>query len=347
MDHFALAPFESEPTAFIRSLPKAELHLHLEGAIGPRTLVELARNHGRKLEEEQAQAIYQYTDFTGFLLAFREITKYLQTSEDYELATYGLMRQLAAENVKHAEVYVSVGACLSWGRIFDDIFAGMERGRIRGERDFGVSLYWIFDAVRHFGPEAAMCVAELAVKLKPHDSVVGFGIGGDERRAGPELFRDVFAFSARHGLRLTCHAGETTGPESVWGALRELRTERIGHGTTCCQDARLMAHLQETQVPVEVSLSSNVRTGCVASLEQHPVKTYCDLGLLVTLNTDDPALFSTTLCREYQIAQQTFGFTDGQLRQLAINSFQSSFLPESEKRRYLRLFDCHPRQPAG
>jgi adenosine deaminase/aminodeoxyfutalosine deaminase len=330
------------PSAFILGLPKAELHLHLEGAIEPETVIELARNHGQQLNPEDVHKLYHYTDFSGFMLCFRETTKHLQTPEDYELITYRMMQSLAAQNVKHAEVYVAVGTCLYWGRQFEQIFEGLERGRQRGERDFGVSLYWIFDAVRHFGPEAAMCVAEHAVKLKHRESVIGFGIGGDERRAAPELFREVYEFCSRHGLRLTCHAGETIGPESVWGALRVLRTERIGHGTSCWRDPSLMAHLVDTQIPVEISLTSNVRTGCVRGLEHHPLKTYCDLGLLVTLNTDDPAMFETTITREYQIAQDVFGFSDEKLKQLAMNSFKASFLPPEKKSEYLKLFALMP-----
>jgi adenosine deaminase/aminodeoxyfutalosine deaminase len=327
----------AQPSAFILGLPKAELHLHLEGAIAPETVIELARNHGRKLALEDVRKLYHYTDFTGFLLCFRDVTKDLSTPEDYELITYRLLQQLAAENVKHAEVYVSVGVCIAWKRDFGQIFAGLERGRIHGERDFGVSLYWIFDAVRQFGPEQAMRVAQCAVELQPHGSVVGIGIGGDERLAGPELFTEVYEFAAGHGLRLTCHAGEAAGPESVWTALQQLKTERIGHGLTAWQDRELLAHLAETQVPLEVCVSSNVRTGCIQELKHHPLKTYFDLGLLVTLNSDDPAMFGTTLAREYQLAQDTFGFSDEQLKQLARNSFRASFLPEEKKREYLAL----------
>ncbi|MFB3917825.1 MAG: adenosine deaminase [Terriglobales bacterium] len=326
---------------FIAALPKAELHLHLEGTIEPDTLGELARMHGQELAPEAARRIYQYTDFTGFLLAFRDVMKYLKTPEDYELITYRLMQRLAAENVLHAEVYISVGACLRWGRNFEEIFEGLDRGRARGERDFHVSLLWIFDAVRHFGPQAAQCVAELAVPRRERH-VVGIGIGGDERLAAPELFADVYRYAARHGLRLTAHAGETIGPESVWGALRVLRAERIGHGLNCWKDRELLAHLVQEQVPVEVSVSSNLRTGCIKKLSQHPLKSYFDLGLMVTLNTDDPAMFETSIGREYQIAQDTFGFTDAQLKRLARNSFQASFLPENKKREYLRLLETLP-----
>ena len=325
-------------SAFVLGLPKAELHLHLEGAIAPETVIELAHNHDRELAMEDAHRLYEYSDFTGFLECFRDVTLDLTTSEDYELITYRLLQRLAAENVKHAEVYISVGVCLWWGHDFDKIFAGMERGRARGERDFGVSLYWIFDAVRNFGPERAMEVAERAAELRSSGSVVGFGIGGDERRAGPELFGQVYEYAARQGLRLTCHAGETAGPESIWTALKTLKTERIGHGLTAWQDRALLAYLAKEQVPIEVSVTSNLRTGCIRHLKQHPLKTYFDLGLLVTLNSDDPAMFGTTLVREYQLAQDVFGFTKEQLKRLAMNSFQASFLPGEKKKEYLQLF---------
>jgi aminodeoxyfutalosine deaminase len=333
----------SNPTIspFILSLPKAELHLHLEGSIAPSTLIELAASHGQPMDAERATSLYDYSDFSGFLLAFRAVVEHLRTPEDYELVTYRLMEHLATQNVLYAELIVSVGAFIYFGRDVDAIFAGLERGRERGERDFGVSIAWIFDAVRHLGVDAAQCVAEHAARLRDHN-VIAYGIGGDERRAAPELFENVFRYAKDQGLRLTAHAGETVGPESVWGALRVLKAERIGHGLNSWKDRELLAHLVQEQVPVEISLTSNLRTGCIESLDQHPVKTYYDLGLMITLNTDDPAIFGTSICREYQLAQEVFGFTDDQLRQVAMNSFRAAFLPEGRKRDYLRLFDEQP-----
>src|SRR6202021_2919268 len=178
------------PSNFLRQLPKAELHLHLEGAIEPPTLLELRQRNGERATRAEVNQLYRYEDFPGFLLSFKNITEHLRTPDDYELITYRLMEKLKAENVLHAEVYVSVGVCLWRKQDFDLIFKGMERGRERGERDFGISLLWIFDAVRQFGAEKAQPVSELAVRYKG-TSVVGFGIGGDERQAAPELFRDV------------------------------------------------------------------------------------------------------------------------------------------------------------
>jgi aminodeoxyfutalosine deaminase len=328
----------AEPSAFIRALPKAELHLHLEGSIGPDELAELILLHGGgPVDRERLAQLYRHKNFAAFLESFKRITSWLRTPEDYELITYRLMRKLAAENVLHAEVYVSVGVILFRNRDFDAIFEGLERGRERGERDFGVSLQWIFDAVRHFGVEAAEKVFAKAILLRERN-VVGIGIGGDEQRAAPELFRELYARARGHGLRLTAHAGESSGPQSILGALDALQAERIGHGLTACQDRELMARLARTQVPVEICLTSNLRTGCCAAAERHPLKTYYDLGLLVTLNTDDPAMFETSLAREYQVAQDTFGFTDAQLRELAMNSFRASFLPEHRKRQFLSRF---------
>jgi adenosine deaminase/aminodeoxyfutalosine deaminase len=302
-------------------------------------LLELKSRHGMANGSlAEAERIYSFQDFSGFLMAFKEVTDLLRTPDDYELITYRLIQRLKAENVLHAEVYVSVGVCLWRKQDFDPLFEGLERGRERGERDFGVSLLWIFDAVRHFGAEAAQRVAQLAVRYRDRN-VVAFGIGGDERRAAPELFRDVYAYCADHGLRLTAHAGETSGPESIWGALN-LKAERIGHGLTAGQDPELIEELSQRQVPIEICLTSNLRTGCCLKIADHPVRRYFDHGLMVTLNTDDPAMFRTSLSREYALAQEEFGFTDEHLRELARNSFEASFLPAEKKLSLLNLFDA-------
>ncbi|HVO63283.1 MAG TPA: adenosine deaminase [Terriglobales bacterium] len=330
-------PFVASP--FIVTLPKAELHLHLEGSIEPPTLVELQTRHGiSHASLTEAERLYSFQDFTGFLMAFKALTELLRTPEDYELITYRLMQRLKTENVLHAEVYVSVGVCLWRKQNFDDIFEGLERGRERGERDFGISLLWIFDAVRHFGAEAAQRVAELAVRYRDRN-VVGFGIGGDERRAAPELFRHVYAYSAEHGLRLTAHAGETAGPESIWGALN-VNVERIGHGLTAIQDPELVEELSQRQIPIEICLTSNLRTGCCLKIADHPLRQYFDHGLMLMLNTDDPAMFRTSLAHEYALAQEEFGFTNEHLRELARNSFEASFLPAEKKLPLLNLFDA-------
>jgi aminodeoxyfutalosine deaminase len=327
-------------SSFIQSLPKAELHLHLEGSVLPQTLVELRRRHGKHSSLAEAESLYQYKDFIGFLMAFKTLTEDLQSPDDYELIAYRLMEQLKAENVLHAEVYVSVGVCLWRKQDFDSIFEGLERGRQRGEKDFGISLLWIFDAVRQFGPGAAQDVFELAAKYRDRN-VVGIGIGGDEQKAPPELFREQYKYASGHGLRLTAHAGESAGPESIWGALN-LGAERIGHGLTAGQDPELIEELAQRQIPIEICLTSNLRTACCVKISEHPIRSYFDHGLMLTLNTDDPAMFGTTLTREYELAQTEFAFSDDHLRELARNSFEASFLPAEKKLAFLNLLDAAP-----
>jgi adenosine deaminase/aminodeoxyfutalosine deaminase len=325
------------PSAFIRALPKAELHLHLEGSVSPETLVEIRQRHGRTSTVEDARQLYQYNDFLGFLTAFKTVTEDLQTPEDYELITYRLMEQLKLQNILHAEVYVSVGVCLWRKQDFESIFEGMERGRERGQRDFGISLLWIFDAVRQFGAEPAQKVFQLAANYRDRN-VVAIGIGGDEKKAPPEMFRDQYAYAAGQGLRLTAHAGESAGPESIWGALN-LGAERIGHGLTAYEDQELMEELAKRQVPMEICITSNLRTDCCTTISDHPVRRYFDHGLMITLNSDDPAMFGSNLNQEYELAQKEFGFNDEHLRELARNSFEASFLAADKKVEFLDLLD--------
>jgi aminodeoxyfutalosine deaminase len=320
------------------ALPKAELHLHLEGSIEPSTLLELRRRRGETVSAlADVEQFYNFTDFAGFLNAFKEVTGYLRTPDDYELSVYRLMERLKSQNVLHAEVTVSVGVCLWREQDFPAIFEGLERGRQRGEHDFAISLLWIFDAIRQFGAEKAQPVLDLAIRFK-NRNVVAFGIGGDEAKGPAELFQDLFARAAEHGLHLTCHAGESAGPESIWGALN-LKAERIGHGFTAAQDPELLEELSQRQVPIEICVTSNLRTGCCAEISQHPVRRYFDEGLMLTLNSDDPAMFRTSLTNEYRLVQQHFGFTDDHLRELARNSFEASFLPPEKKVEFLILFD--------
>jgi len=285
----------------------------------------------------EVEQLYNYKDFAGFLSAFKDVTGHLRTPEDYELITYRLMERLKAQNVLHAEVIVSVGVCLWRKQDFAAIFEGLERGRQRGEKDFGISFLWIFDAIRQFGAEKAQSVLDLALQF--HDrNVIAFGIGGDEGAGPPEWFAGTYTRGAEAGLHLTAHAGESAGPESIWGALN-LKAERIGHGLTAGQDAELIEELAERQVPIEICVTSNLRTGCCRELAQHPVRRYFDQGLMLTLNSDDPAMFRTSLVEEYALVQEAFGFTDEHLRELARNSFEASFMPPQKKIEFLNLLD--------
>jgi adenosine deaminase/aminodeoxyfutalosine deaminase len=325
---------------FIRRLPKAELHLHLEGTITPATLVELsARHDAHPMTLAEAESHYRFDDFTSFIEGFKAVTRRLVTPEDYELVAWHMMQQLAAQGVVHAEVYISVGVIYMWRNFdpacFEPIFEGLERARERGERELGLSLYWIFDAVRHFTVEEAVRVFRKAAEMRSeYPSIIGIGLGGDERRTGSAPFRALYAKAREAGLHLTNHAGETTGPEAIREALA-IGSERLGHVLSAVQDPDLLQELKAREVPLELNPTSNVRTGVCPSFAAHPLRTYFDAGLLVTLNSDDPAFFGSDIANEYLLAHTEQGFTREELRQLAVNSIRASFLPESAKASWL------------
>jgi len=325
---------------FIRRLPKAELHLHLEGTITPQTLADLsARHDASPITLPEAEALYQFTDFTGFIEAFKAVTRRLIGPDDYELAAWRMMQRLAAQGVVHAEVYISVGVIYMWRnhdpKAFEPIFTGLERARVRAQRELGLSLYWIFDAVRHFTVDEAAVVFRKASEMRRlHPSIIGIGLGGDERQRGSKPFHEFYDKARSAGLRLTNHAGETTGPEAIWEALA-IGSERIGHALSAIHDPSLIEELKARGTALELNPTSNVRTGVCPSFSGHPLRRYFDAGLLVTLNSDDPAFFGSDVANEYLLAHTEQGFTREELRQLAANSIHASFLPESEKTTFL------------
>ncbi len=326
--------------SFIRRLPKAELHLHLEGTITPATLVELSQRHdATPISIPEADALYQFTDFTGFIEAFKAVTRQLMHAEDYELAAWRMMQHLAEQGVVHAEVFISVGVIYMWRNhdpaCFEPIFEGLERARLRAERELGLSVYWIFDAVRHFTvPEAERVFEKAAAMRAQFPSIIGIGLGGDERRCGSEPFRAVYAQARAAGLRLTNHAGETTGPEAIWEAL-SIGSERLGHVLSAIDDPNLIQELKVRSTGLELNPSSNVRTGVCPSFAAHPLRRYFDAGLLVTINSDDPAFFGSDIANEYLLAHTEQGFTRDELRQLAANSMRASFLPAATQDSWL------------
>jgi aminodeoxyfutalosine deaminase len=290
-----------EHAAPYRAWPKAELHLHLEGSVEP------------------VQAMYRFHDFQGFIQAYKSVVERLRTPEDYARITRALMRRLAAETVQYAEITLSAGVVLWKEQEFAPVYTAVRQAAAESP----IEVHWILDAVRHFGVEHAMRVAELAAE-RVNDGVVAFGIGGDEERGPAAWFGEVFRFAKAAGLRLTAHAGETVGPESVWAAL-EIGAERIGHGIRAVEDTALLRHLRDRAIPLEVCITSNVATGAVASLEAHTVRRLFDAGVPITLNTDDPAIFATTLSGEYELAAHHFGFSESELRLIAENAFRYAF----------------------
>ncbi len=299
---------------FLSEMPKAELHLHLEGAVEPETLHEM--DPATPLEE--LRALYRYADFDGFLKAFGEVGKRLRGPEDYALATRRLLERLSSQNVRYAEIILAAGVVLWKDQEFAPIFEAIREAAVGSP----VEVRWIIDAVRQFGVEHAMRVAELAAE-RVGQGVIAFGIGGSEERGPAEWFTEVFAFAKSAGLRLTAHAGETGDPGSVWAALR-LGAERIGHGIAAARDPDLIRCLRERDVPLEISITSNLVTGVVKSLEEHPIRRLYDAGVSIVLNTDDPAMFGCTLEGEYRLAH-SLGFSEAELRGIAENGFRYAF----------------------
>jgi len=300
---------------FLHSLPKAELHVHLEGSLDCATLMELDPS----LTAGQVDERYRYSGFDEFLKSFVWASGFLNRPEAYAVATRRLLARLEAQNVRYVEITLSAGVALWRGLDLAAI-----HDAIRGAAaESNVESCWIWDAVRQFGPEPAAEVVEMAA-ARLGDGVVAFGLGGDEARGPAAGFRNLFELARGKGLRVVCHAGETEGPESVWQAI-EAGAERIGHGIAAARDAALLRALAQRSIPLEICISSNRRTGAAASFPVHPVRQLFDAGVAVILNTDDPPMFHTTLCAEYEIAAVEFGFTPAELRLLAENSFRYGF----------------------
>ncbi|HZU23902.1 MAG TPA: adenosine deaminase [Bryobacteraceae bacterium] len=295
--------------------PMAELHIHLEGSIWPDTL----RAIDPTLTPEGIPSCAGAGSFSAFIEAYKWTVERLRAPEHYALATRDLLRRLGEQGVSYAEITLSAGVILWKGQDLDRVFDAIAEESAQSP----FPVFWIPDAIRHFGPEPARTVAEFAIRRRD-DGIIAFGLGGDEQRGPAEWFADIFRMCRDGGLHLVCHAGETCGPESIRAALA-IGAERIGHGISAVGDPGLMAELRDRDVPLEICITSNVCTGAVATLEEHPVRRLFDAGVPVTLNSDDPALFETTLTREYELAEKQFGFTREELSRIASNGFRYAF----------------------
>jgi aminodeoxyfutalosine deaminase len=283
--------------------------------VEPETLLEIDPS----LTREEIAARTAYTDFAGFIQSFVWVNQRLKTPEDYARVARRLFERLAGEGVVYAEVTLSAGVVL-WKQLpFPAIYDALLREGARSR----VKVFWILDAIRQFGPEPAKPVFDLAAE-RVGDGVVAIGIGGDEERGPARLFKDLYSEARDRGLRLTCHAGEIAGPRSVWEAL-DIGSERIGHGIRAIDDPALLEYLAAKKIPLEICLSSNLRTGAVKSLAEHPLRRLYDAGVPIILNTDDPAMFDCTLTSEYELAAREFGFTEKELAGIAANSLRYAF----------------------
>jgi adenosine deaminase/aminodeoxyfutalosine deaminase len=284
-------------------MARCELHLHLEGTVDRETVLLLDPSLTRAAVDE----VWSYRDFAGFLSCFKFIAQRLRGPEDYALITRRMIESLARQNISYAEVTLGAGVVLWRGFEFDAVWRAIRKAQAGAP----VEIQWNLDAIRQFGPDHVMEIARLAARYAG-DGAISFGIGGDELRGDAREFRDAYRYAKDAGLHLTAHAGETDGAESIRAAIR-IGAERIGHGIRAVDDPELMRQLREEQIPLEICITSNVRTGAVKSLEDHPVRKLFDAGVPITLNTDDPGVFETDLAREFSIAREFFGFSAKEL----------------------------------
>ena len=301
---------------YARGLPKAELHVHLEGSVGAETIREIHP----ELPIDEIRAAMRFSGFAGFLKAYVWVSQRLTTPAAYRIALCRLLEKLASQNVLAVEITLSVGVILWKKQELDAIFEGLCE---ECEAHPRIRVRWIFDAIRQFGAEQSSEVFQAAATYR-EAGVVAIGIGGDEGRGPAIWFAHLYRRARDAGLCLTAHAGETAGPESIWQAV-EIGAQRIGHGIRAIDDARLLEYLREHNIALEVCPSSNVATGAVGALSAHPLRRLWDAGVPIVLGTDDPALFATDIVREYILAAEEFGFSRKELRQLAKNSFRFSF----------------------
>jgi aminodeoxyfutalosine deaminase len=318
---------------FIREMPKVELHVHLEGSIRPATLLTLAERNGVGLPARDLEGLsefYRFSDFGHFIQVYVTISHCLRTVPDFNLISYEFGADMARQNIRYAEVTFTPNPHVATsGLPFDEILAGLNDGRARAQADFGVEFRWVLDIVRD-DPDSRHQVAEWATSSLD-EGVIGFGLGGIERGHPPELFADAYAVARGAGLHSVPHAGEIAGPESVWGAIRALGAERLGHGVRSVEDPVLVDYLREHQLPLEVCPTSNLCLGVYPSYTEHPIRWLWEQGLYVTVNSDDPPMFNTDLVREYEVLAERLGFTAAELEQLSLNALRASFLPSDRR----------------
>ncbi|MFB9837315.1 adenosine deaminase [Actinoallomurus acaciae] len=328
---------------FIDALPKVELHVHLVGSASLPTVLELARRHtGHAVPTDEAalRRFYEFRDFPHFAEVYLGVSGLIREPEDVAALVVGAARDLAAQNVRYIELTVTPYTHV--------VTMGMPAPAVTEALDVAarevadlIEVAYVFDIPGEYGGEAARATADHALTHPPRN-LVGFGIGGIEQdRAGhEEAIRDAFRAAVAAGLHSVPHAGEMSGPETIWEAVRELRAERIGHGIRCVEDPELMAHLRETQLPLEVCPTSNVCTRQVPSIAAHPLPRLLEEGLYVTLNSDDPPMFNTTLTNEYRVAARDLGLGADGVAELARNGVRASFLPEDRKQAILAELDA-------
>ncbi|MBZ4321745.1 adenosine deaminase [Streptomyces huiliensis] len=328
---------------FIAGLPKAELHVHHVGSASPRIVAQLAARHPDSPVPTDPEALadfFTFRDFAHFIEVYLSVVDLIRDAEDVRLLTYEVARDMARQNVRYAELTVTPFSSVRRG-IPDTAFVeAIEDARKAAESELGVVLRWCFDIPGEAGLEAAEETTRIACDLRP-DGLVSFGLGGPEIGVPRPQFKPYFDRAIAAGLHSVPHAGETTGPQTIWDALTALRAERIGHGTSAAQDPRLLAHLAEHRIPLEVCPTSNLATRAVTDIERHPIKEMVAAGVLVTVNSDDPPMFGTDLNNEYAVAARLLELDARGVADLAKNAVEASFLDAAGKARLAAEIDAY------
>jgi aminodeoxyfutalosine deaminase len=338
------AASSSALAGFVAGLPKAEIHVHHVGSASPRIVAELAQRHPGTVPSDldELRRFYTFRDFAHFVEVYLAVVALLREPEDIRLLTYEIATEMAGEQIRYAEMTLTPWTSVRAGIPIEAFVEAVEDARVAAERDHGIRLRWCYDIPGEFGLPSGEDTLRFALDDGP-ETLVGFGLGGPEIGVGRPQFAEVFAQARAAGLHSVPHAGETTGPETVWSALRDLGAERIGHGTSSVQDPELLAHLVEHQVPLEVCPTSNIATRAVDRLEDHPIKAMHAAGAFVTVNSDDPPMFGTTLNHEYEIAADLLGLDAEGLAGLAKNAVRASFMPAPEKTALQDEIDAYTR----
>jgi adenosine deaminase len=332
-------PLDPQLSLLIDRLPKAELHVHLEGSVEPELALSLARRHGLTLPgaEEGAEGLrrhYRFEDFGQFVRLYLAISACLQDVEDFAAIAVDLARKLAQGNVRYAEVTFTPMTHVARGVAPEVVLAGLREGRARARELHGVELAWVFDIVRHLFDQGEPTL-ELALRGQ-QDGVIGLGFAGPESPRWPTApYRPIFARAKAAGLRSLPHAGELDGPSSIWSALEHLQADRIGHGVRGLEDPALVAALRERQIPLEVCPTSNLGIGLFPRLAAHPLPAMLAAGLELSLASDDPPMFQTSLVEEYRRCAAAFAWDAATIARLARNSVVHSFMASDAKARLL------------
>ncbi|WP_405619724.1 adenosine deaminase [Streptomyces sp. NBC_00076] len=344
-EHLVDARAPRDLRAFIASLPKAELHVHHVGSASPRIVSTLAARHPDSKVPTDPEALVDYftfTDFAHFIDVYLSVVDLIRTPEDVRLLTYEIARDLARQQVRYAELTITPFS--STRRGIDELafMEAIEDARKGAEAEFGTVLRWCFDIPGEAGLVSAEETVRMATdeRLRP-EGLVSFGLGGPEVGVPRPQFKPYFDRAIAAGLHSVPHAGETTGPETVWDAVTHLRAERIGHGTSSARDEKLLAHLAEHRIALEVCPTSNIATRAVRTLDEHPLMDFVKAGVLVTINSDDPPMFGTDLNNEYAVAARLLDLDERGLAELAKNAVEASFLDETGKSRIKDEIDTY------